>query len=577
MIVFERVSSLQIMQSIFRKWLFVTMFLLLLIVTSYIHPVYATDEECRDLLMEGFATSCQPYLDANDKVIPEAIFYKCADTVLCNPEPGTDKIRKRCCMEPGPGSYGGRCLDPNDIDDIDRNDLGKNAEGTVSFMNIKPKRCEKVNEDQLSPSGERVYEVPFIPPPPGSPIGTPNTEQSLEDLFMHNTPPTASDTSRGGFPIVEETILMNVKPVVGKEKRMGVSWYYEQRDDMSRGYFLGAKYPLNWCPVKLNGLCVEHFPKDPREVVSGSPISNLKCKVGNVFLEPLYSGITSLTKALTSQNNLPDISLLCTKGSPVFANADQIVFETSGKITGFDKTQCHCVDSDSGPGSAAVLLCTRFIAGIEDGGGTPWVSLIPTKDASGGGSNRFAGLLFGELLTTSTIDAFHAGIKDEIQGFFNPVNQEVEHWITQLTTEVHLPKLMSMRFFGTVDPPTPPLSATDVQKFKDNPFVRQYISCLACAHHGGFPSALGCMPMDKVERFLGEGVLGIGITFAGAFSVLCIIFGAIQFQLSGGESAKVQKAQKLITQCVVGLLIIIFSIFLLRFVGVNLLRIYGLS
>jgi hypothetical protein len=216
--------------------------------------------------------------------------------------------------------------------------------------------------------------------------------------------------------------------------------------------------------------------------------------------------------------------------------------------------------------------------------GAPWRMIVPVPDSSGNGSHLFTSLLFGGLAEeTPTIDEFQRRVKEDIKAFYDAPN-DLRIWATQLwnaSTSTLVPLSFVKNFLGLDEIITPAYGGSpndvDMDKFRANRDVKQYISCLACAKYGGFPSALGCMPMNKVDRFLSEGVLGIGITFAGAFSVLCIIFGAIQFQLSGGESAKVQKAQKLITQCVIGLLIIIFSIFLLRFVGVNLLRIYGLG
>jgi hypothetical protein len=357
------------------------------------------------------------------------------------------------------------------------------------------------------------------------------------------------------------------------KKSKAITWFYEERSDGTRSYYIN---PPLYDQYTINGISLlQHQRTDPRESGSSSsnPLKNLGCKIINPVVNLVQNGISALVSLTTNRDNLPEIAMLCTKGSPVFEDPTQIQFQPTGEITGFGTTSCYCSDLTSGPATAAVLLCTRYIAGLGDEH-APWRTIIPVPIT---GAGRFTNLLYGGPVSTENIDELRTRVKQDIKDFFDPATGEVEVWVQQLANSARLIadiRVFMDRFFGsdTIDP-----AGMDYGVFRSNTFVRQYISCLACAKYGGFPSALGCMPMDKVDRFLGEGVLSIGISIAGAFSVLCIIFGAIQFQLSAGESAKVQKAQKLITQCVLGLLIILFSIFLLRFVGVNLLRIYGLG
>lgn len=104
-----------------------------------------------------------------------------------------------------------------------------------------------------------------------------------------------------------------------------------------------------------------------------------------------------------------------------------------------------------------------------------------------------------------------------------------------------------------------------------------YISCLACTTYGGYPSALGCVSMQDPARFISELVTGIGLSIAGLVALCGLIISAIQFQLSQGDSTKIQKAQKRMVQFGTGLLFIIFSALILRIIGVNILGIYGLG
>jgi hypothetical protein len=99
-------------------------------------------------------------------------------------------------------------------------------------------------------------------------------------------------------------------------------------------------------------------------------------------------------------------------------------------------------------------------------------------------------------------------------------------------------------------------------------------SCLQCANGGGVWSGIGCVKTD-FKGFIEETVFGIGIGLAGGFSLLCIIYAAFMIQSSQGNPEKLKKAQELITSCIMGLMLIIFSVFILKLIGVNILRIPG--
>lgn len=101
-------------------------------------------------------------------------------------------------------------------------------------------------------------------------------------------------------------------------------------------------------------------------------------------------------------------------------------------------------------------------------------------------------------------------------------------------------------------------------------------ACLACANDGGIYSGIGCVKTD-VRKFVEETVFGLGIGLAGGFSLLCIIYAAFMMQSSQGNPEKLKKAQEMITSCIMGLMLIIFSVFVLRLIGVNILRIPGFS
>lgn len=100
------------------------------------------------------------------------------------------------------------------------------------------------------------------------------------------------------------------------------------------------------------------------------------------------------------------------------------------------------------------------------------------------------------------------------------------------------------------------------------------IACLTCANDGGIFSGIGCVKTDA-KKFIQETVFGLGIGLAGGFSLLCIIYAAFMMQSSQGNPEKLKKAQEMITSCIMGLMLIIFSVFILKLIGVNILKIEG--
>jgi len=69
--------------------------------------------------------------------------------------------------------------------------------------------------------------------------------------------------------------------------------------------------------------------------------------------------------------------------------------------------------------------------------------------------------------------------------------------------------------------------------------------------------------------------LGSAIKIAGGVAFLLIIFGAIKILTSAGNPENVRAGRELITSAIMGLLFIIFSLFLLQLIGVKILNIPG--
>jgi hypothetical protein len=63
----------------------------------------------------------------------------------------------------------------------------------------------------------------------------------------------------------------------------------------------------------------------------------------------------------------------------------------------------------------------------------------------------------------------------------------------------------------------------------------------------------------------------------GGVAFLLILFSGFQTMMSAGNPEKLHEAKELMTAAISGLLLIIFSVFLLKLVGVDILQIPGLS
>ncbi|MDO8451236.1 MAG: hypothetical protein Q7S76_00005, partial [bacterium] len=98
-------------------------------------------------------------------------------------------------------------------------------------------------------------------------------------------------------------------------------------------------------------------------------------------------------------------------------------------------------------------------------------------------------------------------------------------------------------------------------------------SCEDCFRGGGSWSALGCIPADP-QGFV-KAVLGLGISTAGGIAFLLILFGAFQILTSSGNPERMNAGRELVTAAISGLLLIIFSVFLLRLIGFTILGIPG--
>lgn len=126
-------------------------------------------------------------------------------------------------------------------------------------------------------------------------------------------------------------------------------------------------------------------------------------------------------------------------------------------------------------------------------------------------------------------------------------------------------------------PPAPPLAPLCEQLPID--FVEKCKKCIDKPEdggQGGIWTAVGCIPINP-EIFIRDFIFKIGVGIAGGVAFLYFIFGVFQILTSAGNAEKIAQAKEIIMSAISGLLLIIFSILLLKVIGVDILRIPGFS
>jgi len=96
--------------------------------------------------------------------------------------------------------------------------------------------------------------------------------------------------------------------------------------------------------------------------------------------------------------------------------------------------------------------------------------------------------------------------------------------------------------------------------------------CEQC-HPEGIWTAVGCIKTNATS--IVTEVVQIGLGLAGGIALLMIIAAGFLFSTSQNDPKKVTEARDLITSAIIGLLFIVFSITILQFIGVSILRIPG--
>lgn len=94
--------------------------------------------------------------------------------------------------------------------------------------------------------------------------------------------------------------------------------------------------------------------------------------------------------------------------------------------------------------------------------------------------------------------------------------------------------------------------------------------CRTDSAKDGILTAIGCLPIE-IGAFT-RTVLNRGISIGAGLAFLLMLYGAFVLITSAGNPENTKKGGEIITSAIVGLLFIIFSIFLLKVIGIDILN-----
>ena len=98
---------------------------------------------------------------------------------------------------------------------------------------------------------------------------------------------------------------------------------------------------------------------------------------------------------------------------------------------------------------------------------------------------------------------------------------------------------------------------------------------ITCLGGNGIDSAIGCIPFNDITSF-SSFFLTWGIGIGGGIAFILMVYAGFMIITSAGNPQRLEAGKELLTSAISGLLLLVFSVFILRIVGVDILKIPGL-
>jgi hypothetical protein len=90
----------------------------------------------------------------------------------------------------------------------------------------------------------------------------------------------------------------------------------------------------------------------------------------------------------------------------------------------------------------------------------------------------------------------------------------------------------------------------------------------------GIRTALGCIPIDS-EQGLAKFFLSWGMGIGGGIALILMVVASFSIMTSGGDPRKLQAGKELLTSALMGLVMLVFAAYILKFIGVDLFGIFN--
>lgn len=290
--------------------------------------------------------------------------------------------------------------------------------------------------------------------------------------------------------------------------------------------------------------------------LNGMTSDNTSCFLGVICPLKLLVGIPEAMKAKVGKmTGLDDpevqTALMCEQGVPSTFDPIQNKIVSGGT--------CTCIDPSPLVSSGITLLCTRYTSGILQ------TSLSAASILSKG--NMQDGLLLRILK-----DVGHFSILGHILNTVGDIATVAKGTNSPQVEEAYMVQELIKQYKQL---PENQFDAAAVQDIDRR--ASYFADCINCARRGGYLSGIGCVPMQNIGSFITGLIYKIGIGLAGAFTVLCSIYSAVRMQTSMGDAEAISSSRKALMSCLSGLALIILVVFIVRFIGADVLRIPGLQ
>ena len=86
-------------------------------------------------------------------------------------------------------------------------------------------------------------------------------------------------------------------------------------------------------------------------------------------------------------------------------------------------------------------------------------------------------------------------------------------------------------------------------------------------------TAIGCIPFNSLDKLSGF-FIAWGLGVGGGVAMFVLIASAFMIITSAGDTAKLQTGKEMLTSAVAGIIFLVFSMFLLRVIGINVLGLF---